>query len=792
MAKTECKWHPIVAPLVLTVKALVMMILAGGVAQAAQDVLPTPDPVFKGTALESVAQSRPDWPVPDGAPQGAPNIVLVMTDDVGFGASSTFGGSVPTPALDRLADSGLRYNNFHTTAMCSPTRAALLTGRNHHRVGYGALSNIAMGFPGYWSELPHSAATVARVLGDNGYGTAFFGKHHNAPDWADSSAGPFDQWPTGRWGFDYFFGFLAADTDQWNPRLYRNTVPVNDPESDELLDKRLVDDAIHWLHNQKANFPERPFFLYLAPGTAHAPLHAPGDWIARFKGKFDHGWDQERERVFRQQKAEGVIPDDAVLTPRPSEIPPWDSLSKAEQRLYARYMEAYAATLAYQDFQFGRLLGELERIGESENTLVIFIEGDNGGSGEGGMTGSFNELLHLVKQQEESIEYQLANIDTIGGAETYPAYPAGWGWAMNTPFPYTKQLASHLGGTRNGLVVSWPGRLADGGGVRGQYHHVNDVMPTIFEAARVKIPEKVDGIDQLPLDGTSLVYTFNDPKADDRHRTQYYELLGNRAIYHDGWLANTTPGRMPWQTKSPIPPEDFGWELYHLAADYSQSRNLAEQEPEKLRELRELWEQEAERNHVYPLRASLDFETSARMGRPKALRDLWEFWGPDISLPWRQQPVLTGQDFSLTADLDLSSGDSGVLLATGSFLGGWVFYIDEGRPVVEHARSHEPRDRYRIAGSGSLPGDQVSVVFEFLTDKSQLGSGGTMTIRVNGDVVATGQVDATSFMPNGPSETMDVGFDAGGKVSNAYQGNGRFRGVIRHMAIRTNPVESTP
>lgn len=756
-------------------------------AVAGNNDLPRPDPVFNGKALPSVEDSRPHWPAQSLAREDAPNVLLVMTDDVGFGSSSAFGGSVPTPALDRLSDSGLRYNNFHTTAMCSPTRAALLSGRNHHRVGFGALSDIAMGFPGYWSELPRSAATVARVLGDNGYGTGFFGKHHNTPDWADSTAGPYTQWPTGQWGFDYFFGFMAADTDQWNPRLFRNTVPVNEPDSEQLLDHRLVDDAIHWLHNQEANFPQRPFFLYLATGTAHAPLHAPKDWIARFKGRFDHGWDKERERIFAHQKAEGLIPDNAVLTPRPAEIPGWDSLDRDHQRLYARYMEVYAATLAYQDAQIGRLLDELKRMGELENTLVIFVEGDNGGSGEGGMTGSFNELLHLVKQQEESFEWQLANIDKLGGPDTYPAYPAGWGWAMNAPFPYTKQLASHLGGTRNGLVVSWPGKLKGEGQVRGQYHHVTDIMPTILEAAGVELPQKVDGIEQLPLDGVSLLYSFDNADAADRHTTQYYELLGNRAIYHEGWLANTTPGRMPWQALSPVPPKDFSWELYHLEEDFSQARNLAGTYPDKLTEMIALWEQQAERNQVYPLRASLDFEISMRMGRPKTQRNHWVFWGADVSLT-SDQPPLTGRNFSLAAELDINASDSGVLVASGSYLGGWVFYLQQGRAVVEHARSHEPQDRYRIESAKPLPTGKVKLLFEFRSDSGRYGAGGEMVISANGRELAKERIEATANMPKGPSETFDIGFDSGGRVSSAYQQSGRFTGQIQRIDINVQPL----
>lgn len=766
---------------------LAALLLWGPIAGAGEaPVLPAADPVFQGRVGPSLAESEPHWPALREAVADAPNVVLIMTDDVGFGATSTFGGPVPTPHLDRLAADGLRYNNFHTTAMCSPTRAALLSGRNHHAVGFGALSNLSMGFPGYWSELPRSAATVARILGENGYNTSFFGKHHGTPYWMEAPvAGPFDQWPTGRWGFEYFYGFIGADTDQWNPKLFRNTSAVDtsgrDPEL--LLDRDLADDAIRWLHGQKANAPDKPFFLYFAPGSAHSPHQAPADWIARFQGRFDHGWDVEREQTFARQKQQGVIPADAVLTARPAEIAAWESLSADQQRVYARHMEVYAAMLAYQDEQIGRILAELERMGLGDDTLVIFIQGDNGGSGEGGAEGTFNELQAITHQGTESLEWQLENLDKLGGPETYSVYPAGWGWATNSPFPYMKQLASHLGGVRNGLVISWPQRITRGGEVRSQFHHVIDVMPTILDAAGVRAPVRVDGIEQQPIDGLSMSYTFADGAAPGIRDTQYFELLGNRAIYHQGWMANTTPARMPWQAASDVPPESFVWELYDLRNDFSQSRNLAAERPDKLRELIDLWEREAERNQVLPLRASLGVEYSEKLGRPQAPRSNWVLWGADISLPWKQQPVLTGRDFSLVADLELDVNARGVVVATGSYLGGWAFYLDGGRPVAEHVRSHEPQDRFRIAARQPLPEGAVQVRFDFTSAEPVPGAGGTLRISAGGRVLAEGAIAGTALLPNGVSETFDVGFDSGGQVSDAYSGGGRFSGVIRKVEV---------
>ncbi|MGH6781064.1 MAG: arylsulfatase, partial [Sphingomonadaceae bacterium] len=524
-----------------------LLVASPAVAQTGT-ILPVPEAPFAGKIGETYADSVAAMPKPVRAPAGAPNVLLILTDDVGFAAASTFGGPVPTPSLDRLAARGLIYNRFHTTAMCSPTRASLLTGRNHHAVATGLITDLATGFPGYWATIPRSAATVAEILRQNGWNTGFFGKHHNVPGALTSAAGPFDLWPTGL-GFEYFYGFVGGDTNQWRPKLYRGTTPVEHRHHpDRTLDSDLSTDLIHWIHNQQAAAPDKPFFAYLAPGSAHAPHQAPADWIARFKGKFDQGWDRLREESFARQKALGIIPADTALTPRPEAVPAWDSLSPDERRVHARMMEVYAGMLAYQDAEIGRVLAELDRMGEAENTLVLFIEGDNGASAEGGPEGDSNEIGVLANGVREDTGWLLKLMPEMGGPESYQIFSAGWAWATNAPFAWTKQVASHLGGIRNGLVVSWPKGIA-ARGIRSQFSHVTDIMPTILDATGVAMPRAVNGAEQQRVDGVSLTYSFADADAPERHRTQYFELMGNRGIYADGWFANTTPRRAPWDVR---------------------------------------------------------------------------------------------------------------------------------------------------------------------------------------------------------------------------------------------------
>ena len=753
-------------------KAVLAALMATSTAGAAQTVeqrseLPIRPPAFDGVIGENVAQSRPNWTPVVRAPDHAPNVLVVMTDDVGFAASSTFGGPVPTPALDQLARQGLRYNRFHTTGICSPSRAALLTGRNHHMVGTGALVDMPAGYPGYTGEIPDSAATIARVLSLNGYTTAMFGKHHNVPAWEASAAGPFTHWPTGL-GFDYFFGFIGGDTDQFKPALYRGVTRVDLSAEGELLDKRLADDAIRWVHNQKAAEQDKPFFIYYAPGTAHAPHQAPEAYIARLRGQFDRGWDTLRQETFERQQRMGLLPGNARLTPRPPQIPAWASLSADEKRVYARMMEVFAATLSYQDTQVGRLLDEIERMGLGENTLVMFIAGDNGGSAEAGNIGMSNEMGRLANDAQDDIPWLAANMDLMGSEKLYQNYPAGWAWATNTPFQWTKQIASHLGGTRNGFVVRWPDGIKAQDEVRTQYAHLIDLMPTILEATGIPTPRTVNGVEQQRIDGISLIPSFDGPNSSSR--TQHYELMGSRAIYKDGWLANTHPIRMPWedQPASGIDPS-YIWELYDLSHDYSQSRDLSAQNPAKLREMQELFDAEAKRNRVYPLddRFAMLRVRDVAAAHPKT-RKSYTYWGSDTSVMAAAAPNIAGQSFTLTADVTLDRADaSGVLAAYGSWFGGWSFYLKDGRPKVVQAVSRRPEDIFDIAGTEPIGPGAHKIAFAFTSDGG-IRAGGTMRIMVDGKLAAEGRIPRTILMAAGNGETFDIGRDTGEPVTEDY------------------------
>lgn len=743
--------------------------------------LPKSPEVFAGTIGRTYADSKPAMPQAARAPEGAPNVLLVLTDDVGFAASSTFGGPIPTPNLDRLASEGLRYNRFHTTAMCSPTRAALLTGRNHHAVGSGIVTDLAAGYPGYSGIMPKSAATVAEVLKLNGYSTAMFGKHHNVQPGASSEAGPFDQWPSG-WGFEYFYGFVGAETNQFTPALYRGSSRVEAPEG-VMLDQALIDDAIRWVHNQQAAAPGKPFFLYYAPGTAHAPHQAPKEWIAKFKGQFDSGWDRMRDETFARQERLGIVPANTQLTPRPPGIPVWKTISPGLKQTTARMMEVYAAMLAHQDHQFGRLIDELARMGELENTLVLFIEGDNGASAEGQVFGHTNPMGNFANGAAETEAEQLAMLDEFGGSNTNQNWAAGWAWATNTPFRWTKQIASHLGGMRNGLVVSWPARI-EARGLRAQFHHVIDIAPTILEAAGLPQPAMVNGVPQQRVDGVSMVYSFGSATAPGRRTTQYFEMMGNRAIYHEGWMASTSPTRATWLTEPlavKASPADYDWELYDLERDFSQARNLAARNPRKLAELRALFEQEAERNDVYPLDDRLDlprFAGAVALG-PKP-RPSYVYWGKDVSVPAELAPTFRGS-FTLTAEIDTSAGDSGVLAALGGKFAGWSFYLKEGRPVVLMAGAHRPDRVYRVEAGEPVPRGASMVRYEFVSEG--LGRGGLMRISIDGHEVGQGRIERTIVRTVEMTDTFDIGFDGDTPVTDDYEGEGRFEGEIRKLTV---------
>jgi arylsulfatase A-like enzyme len=691
-----------------------------------------------------------------------------------------------------LAKRGLRYTQFHTTALCSPTRAALITGRNHHSNATGVIMELGTGYPGYNSLMSKANGTIAEVLKQNGYSTAWFGKNHNIPDWQNSQAGPFDLWPTGL-GFEYFYGFIGGDADQWSTPIYEGTKPIQAAEQQGKnpmhFDQLMADKAITWIRTQNAMAPDKPFFAYYTPGTAHAPHHAPKDWIAKFKGQFDQGWDKVREETFARQKKMGIIPADAVLTPRPKEIPAWDSLSADQKRLFSRMMEVYAAALAHADYQIGRVIQSVADMGKLDNTMILFIQGDNGASAEGSLQGMSNEGGVAFNGAPESLEYLLSQIDNLGGPLTYNHYPVGWAHAMNTPFQWAKQVASHFGGTRNGLVISWPETIKDQGAIRPQFHHVIDVLPTILQAAHVPFPKEINGVKQKPVEGKSMLYTFDDPKAPSHRTTQYFEMMANRAIYHDGWVAATTPLRLPWVLIGSEPsPDDFKWELYNINKDFTQSNNLAESNPGKLKELQAVFDKEAKKYNVYPL----DSSAAARLNpaiRPSLTRGRTSFtyYAGMIRIPDGSAPDTKNTSYTITADVDLSDSDaSGILATQGGRFGGWALLLDDGTPEFAYALSNQPQHKTRIVSDSSLSSGKHTIQFNFVYDGGGRGKGGVGTLLIDGKKVAEKRIERT--IPNRISmdETLDIGEDTGTPVVEDYADAMPFRftgGALEKVTI---------
>ena len=673
---------------------------AGGSAAAAQQVtgtlgsadatttidgkqLPPPPPKFGGVIKQSAKDSKPWWPPRIVPPNGAPNVLLIMTDDQGYGVPGTFGGVIPTPSLDRIAKSGLRYIQFHSTALCSPTRAALITGRNHHSVGYGVIGELSTGFPGYDSVIGPESATVAEILKENGYATSWFGKDHNTPGFQYSTtAGPFEQWPIGM-GFQYFYGFLGGETDQWTPYLFRNTTMVTPwvGHPGYNLTTDLADDAIKYLRDLNASAPDKPFFLYYVPGGSHSPHQPTQEWIDKFKGKFDMGWNAMRDEIFANQKKLGVIPANAQLTPWPDDLPKWDSLSAAEKKMYAREAEVYAAYTAYTDYEIGRVIQEVQNMGKLDNTLIIYIDGDNGTSPEGSLYGTFNQMTAyngiLTDPAVKAVKaMNVLHYDDWGSDKTYPHMAVAWAWAFDTPFKWTKQVASHFGGTRQGLAISWPGHIKDEGGIRTQFHHVIDVVPTILEAAGIKAPELVNGIKQKPIEGVSMLYTLDSANANapSKRDTQYFEMVGNRAIYHDGWIAATTPPAPPWElgTGTMPPLDQYKWELYNITEDYSENTDLAAQHPDKLKELQALFLTEAAKYQVFPL----DNSGFVRLltARPSAVagKTVFTYTGENPGIPVGNAPSILDRDYTITADITVPDGGAeGVIATMGGRFGGY-------------------------------------------------------------------------------------------------------------------------
>ena len=753
----------------------------------AQEVLPAPPAPYHGQIGLTAKDSKPDFPQPVHAPKGAPNVLLVILDDVGFGASSTFGGPCQTPTLDRLAKSGLRYTQFHTTALCSPTRAALLTGRNHHSAHTGVIIEQATGFPGYDSLMGKDTATVAEVLRQEGWNTAWFGKNHNVPDWQSSQAGPFDLWPTGL-GFEKFYGFIGGESSQWRPAAFDGTKPIepylNNP--DYNFDYDIADQAIQWVRNQKAVAPDKPFFLYYAPGATHSPHHPKKEWIAKYKGQFDQGWDKVREETLARQKKLGILPENTQLTGRSPGIQSWDSCNAERKQLYAYMMEVYAGYLSQTDYNVGRVLDAIQQLGQLDNTLVIYICGDNGASPEGTMQGSLNELATLNGIGEDFKEV-IKNRGDIGTWKSHNHYPIGWANAMCTPFQWTKQIASHYGGTRNGMVVSWPAKIKDNGGVRTQWHHTIDIVPTILDACGVPQPSSVNGVAQRPIEGTSISYSFGDAKAPSARRTQYFEMFGNRAIYNDGWIACTTPDLAPWEDTTSKKPTDivsgYKWELYNVNEDFSEAVDLAAKNPDKLKELQLLFYAEAAKYNVLPLDDSKIARMDVRL-RPSLTRGRsdFEYYGAISRIPEGAAPDIKNKSFKVTAEVEITKGkEQGILVTQGGLSAGWALMFQGGRPEFHYNFANIKHTA--IAAKNPLPPGRHTILFDFAYDGGGIGKGGTGTLSVDGKEVAQGRIEATMPFRFSFDETFDVGEDTGTPVSLDYDVPFKFNGKLEKVVV---------
>jgi arylsulfatase A-like enzyme len=778
--------------------------------------IPPPPMPFGGVIKESYKDSTPYWPSRVVPPKGAPNILLIMTDDQGYGVSSTFGGVIPTPALDRVARAGLRYTQFHSTALCSPTRAALITGRNHHSVGYGVIGELSTGYPGYDSVIEPDSATIGEILKENGYATAWFGKDHNIPTYTYSVAGPFDQWPVGL-GFQYFYGFLGGETDQWTPYLYRNTTAVfpwiGKPGYNLTTD--MADDAIRYLHDLNAAAPDKPFFVYYVPGGSHSPHQPTKEWIDKIHDMhlFDDGYEKLRKTIFDNQKRLGVIPSGTQLTPWPdgqaafsgARLPKWDSLRFAEKKMYARQAEVFAA---YTDHEIGRVIQEVQDEGKLDNTIIIYIVGDNGTSAEGSTYGTFNQMtayngilnppaVDVVRAMD------LLHYDDWGSDKTYPHMAVQWSWAFDTPFKWTKQVASHFGGTRQGLAISWPGHIDDPGGIRPQFSHVIDIVPTILEATRIQAPGMVNGIRQKPIEGVSMAYTFDKASASapSRHETQYFEMVGNRAIYHDGWVAATTPPSPPWElgTGKLTGLNNYNWELYNIAEDYSENNDLAAQMPDKLKEMQGLFMTEAAKYQVF----TLDNTGFARLltPRPSAVagQTVFTYTGENAGIPVGNAPSILDRDYTITADVTIPEGGAeGMIVTLGGRFGGYGLYLLHGKPVFDYNMLALEHFRWE-GGVGGMVGDDLFgkalppgrhiIMFDFKYDGPGPGKGGTGVLSVDGRELARKTIKHTIQLLMSIDETFDVGVDTRTPVDDSYELPFRFTGNINKLTFNLGPSQ---
>ncbi len=726
------------------------------------------------------AQPPKRWQVK--APEGAPNVVVVLIDDMGFGASSAFGGPINMPNLEKLAANGLKYNRFHTTALCSPTRVALLTGYNHHSNNAGSIMETGTAFPGNTGVRPQSITPMAEVLRQNGFSTAAFGKYHETPPWEISAAGPYDRWPTHS-GFEKFYGFIGGETNQYAPLVYDGTAQVELPEDPKYhFTTDMTNQAVSWMKFQKALSPNKPFFIYYAPGATHAPHHVPAEWRDKYKGKFDQGWDKVREETLERQKKLGVVPANTKLGPKPRDIKDWDTLSADDKKLFARQMETYAGFAEHTDNEIGRLYSAVEEVGQADNTLFIYIVGDNGASAEGQMNGAYNEMSFFNGAPESTAD-MLKHYDEWGSESTYPHYPAGWAVAMDSPFSYTKQVASDFGGTRNGMVIHWPNRIKARGEVRSQFSHVVDIAPTVYEACKVPAPKTVNGIDQDPLEGTSLVYSFDNVGARETHAVQYFEMFGNRAIYSDGWYARTIH-RPAWQLKPSTGLADDVWELYNSNEDFSLSNNLATSNADKLKELQALFMSVAEKYHVLPIDDRVLERTNAELvGRPTVMEGRnsvtygpgMKGMGTDIFI------AVPGKSYTMTADVDVQSGANGVIVCQGGRFGGFSFFLSGGKPTFVY--NYLGLEKYTVASSQALSPGKHTIVYEFKSDGG-LGKGGLGTITIDGNKVGEGRIEKTQPGIFSVDDLADVGTDDGTPVTE-YAGSKKFQGTLFKVAMTT-------
>ena len=772
-------------------------------------VLPPFSAPFGGEINLNASDSKPFWPARVVPPKGAPNILLIMTDDVGFGAPSTFGGVIPTPALDRIANAGLRYTQFHSTALCSPTRAALITGRNHHSVGFGVICEQSTGYPGYNSFIPKQTATIGEILKQNGYATSWFGKDHNTPAFQASQLGPFDQWPAGM-GFEYFYGFVGGDTSQWQPNLFRNTTPIYPYEGKPNwnLTTAMADEAIDHMQMLNSIDPSKQFFVYYVPGGTHAPHHPTAEWIDKFKGKFDMGWNVLREQIFANQKKLGVIPQSAKLTPWPDDLlPQWDTLSADQKKMYARQAEVYAAYLAYTDHEIGRVIQAVQDMGKLDNTIIIYISGDNGGSAEGSPIGTPNEVA-VFNGVDVPVNVQLKDFYNVWGSDkTYPHMAVAWSWAFDAPYKWTKQIASHFGGTRQGMAISWPGHITDVGGIRNQFHHVIDIMPTLLEVTGIDARDVVNGVQQKPIDGVSLAYTFEKENANapSRHKTQYFEMMGDRALYHDGWVACTTPLRAPWVLTGPTtqdPARAYKWELYDLSKDWSQNDDVAAKFPKKLQEMQDLLWVELAKYQVLPLDATVAARLVAPRPNLTAGKTEFVYTYPVTGIPLGDAPSILNTSYTLTAEVEVPEGGAEGMIATqGGRFGGWGFYLLKGKPVF--VWNLVGLERIRWEGSDALTPGSHTLTFSFVYDGagagtlafnsfSGIGQGGKGELSVDGKVVASQSMKRTIPLILQWDETFDIGSDTGTPVDDKdYQILFTLTAKLKKLTLKVDPPKLT-